>query len=323
MSQEDRTEPLVSIIIPTFNRGELLKEAINSIAEQSNYWHWEILVMDDCSTDTTAEIVEQIKLQEPRVQFFRSSAGIRKGANYCRNRGVSLARGEYVVFLDSDDLFVKDKLRRQIELLSANENLNCCVSFAELFSTDNSEIVDNVWVNKPQSSDTALEIIRKNIRWPISGPMWRKSFLGFDPFDERIQAGQDFEFHVRMALKMQKEEMVVLDAATVLVRISNTSISRNRKLDRFLEYIKGRCHLVAEVPMSVVYKRELLKSVESSYIKLKLAGYQSVELQKYEDYYREVNGGRLYKMKVFLRLNQIRKKIKNALKKNHQKDSKL
>lgn len=104
--------PFVSVIIPTYNRAYILPKAIESILAQ-NYPHIELIVVDDNSKDETPYIVSKYKLKYVRLpQNF--------GPAFARNRGIFQAKGELIAFLDSDDVFVKEKIGKQVEFLVKN-----------------------------------------------------------------------------------------------------------------------------------------------------------------------------------------------------------
>ena len=108
--------PLVSIIIPTHNRADLLPRAIKSVLSQS-YTNYEIIVVDDGSSDNTAEIVQKCA---PGTRYiYQENAG----ASTARNKGIELAKGEWIAFLDSDDEWLPDKLKLQTDLLQRNPGL--------------------------------------------------------------------------------------------------------------------------------------------------------------------------------------------------------
>lgn len=101
--------PLVSIIMPTYNCGRFIKDSIDSVLAQT-YTNWELLIVDDCSTDNTESIVRAYK--DTRIHYFRNEKN--KGAALTRNRALREAKGRYIAFLDSDDLWIPEKLERQI-----------------------------------------------------------------------------------------------------------------------------------------------------------------------------------------------------------------
>ena len=109
-----RTAPLVSVIMPAYNCGNFIAQAIQSVINQS-IPDWELLVVDDCSTDDTVEVVRRLAAQDARVRF--ASLSQNGGPAEARNAAMRRASGRYVAFLDSDDLWETDKLERQIAFM--------------------------------------------------------------------------------------------------------------------------------------------------------------------------------------------------------------
>jgi glycosyltransferase involved in cell wall biosynthesis len=106
---------LVSVIIPTYNCARYLPEAIGSVLSQT-YGNWEMIIVDDGSDDGTDSLVAG--MEEPRIRLFRHEA--RRGAAAARNTALREARGRWIAFLDSDDIWEKDKLARQLEFMESN-----------------------------------------------------------------------------------------------------------------------------------------------------------------------------------------------------------
>ena len=108
-------QELVSIIVPTYNRGNLIGETIQSVIDQS-YKNWELIIVDDGSTDDTKKRVEEFK--DTRIQFHLT---VHSGViGRVRNRGITYSKGNYIAFLDSDDLWLPNKLERQLSFLKKN-----------------------------------------------------------------------------------------------------------------------------------------------------------------------------------------------------------
>lgn len=107
---------LVSIIMPSWNTARFIEESIQSVIAQT-YTNWELLIVDDCSTDNTDEIVQPFLFDE-RIRYFKNEKN--SGAALTRNRAMREAKGEWIAFLDSDDLWVSEKLERMISFMRSN-----------------------------------------------------------------------------------------------------------------------------------------------------------------------------------------------------------
>ena len=107
-------KPLVSVIMPAYNAEKYIEEAISSVIDQS-ISEWELLVLDDCSSDRTCQIVEKFCNTDKRVKLIRNKKNL--GVAKTRNVGLDLCKGEYIAFLDSDDVWYPEKLEKQIASL--------------------------------------------------------------------------------------------------------------------------------------------------------------------------------------------------------------
>lgn len=114
MSEKNSGIPLVSVIMPAYNAERFVEEAVCSVIGQT-VLDWELLVLDDCSYDGTCAIVERLAGADNRIRLIRNQQNI--GVAKTRNRGMDLCKGQYVAFLDSDDVWHPDKLERQIALM--------------------------------------------------------------------------------------------------------------------------------------------------------------------------------------------------------------
>lgn len=119
---------LVSIIMPSYNTAQYIEKTIESVMEQT-YTNWELIIVDDCSSDNTEKIVKGIK--DERIKFFKNERN--SGAAISRNRALQLAKGRWIAFLDSDDIWVPEKLEKQIAFMEDNNIA---------FSYTNYEIID-------------------------------------------------------------------------------------------------------------------------------------------------------------------------------------
>ena len=111
---KDRNTGLVSIIVPVYNAGRFIAETIGYVQMQT-YAEWELLLVDDCSIDDSREIINQKSREDNRIRLVVQDRN--GGAAKARNRGVQEARGQYICFLDADDIWMPDKLRAELEYI--------------------------------------------------------------------------------------------------------------------------------------------------------------------------------------------------------------
>lgn len=119
-------DPVVSVIIPVFNREKLVVKAIESVIAQT-YPDWEILIIDDASTDNTAQVIRDLK--NDKISYYK----LDKNSGQCvaRNYGIKRAKGTYVAFLDSDDIWLPEKLKKQVECFEkGSDKLGCVYGYA-------------------------------------------------------------------------------------------------------------------------------------------------------------------------------------------------
>lgn len=118
---------LVSVIMPSYNTEDYIKYSIMSVINQT-YKNWELIIIDDCSNDDTDKVVSLFC--DERVVYYKNKSN--KGAAYSRNKGLRLAKGKWIAFLDSDDLWESDKLKRQIEFMKKNRVYFSYTNYSEI-----------------------------------------------------------------------------------------------------------------------------------------------------------------------------------------------
>lgn len=128
--------PLVSVIMPAYNAQVFIRESIESVLNQT-YPHWELIVIDDCSQDATPRIVNEYVHRDARVNLLRQSDN--RGPAAARNIGLEEASGEYIALLDSDDVWLPDKLARQISFMQAIKADISCTAYRRM-SADSQRI---------------------------------------------------------------------------------------------------------------------------------------------------------------------------------------
>lgn len=186
--------PKITVITPNFNKGEAVRDCVQSVLNQS-FKDWEFIFIDDGSTDDSFEIAIEAAKGDGRCVFLKNSTGI-KGANSARNMGIEKARSEFIVFLDSDDLMTENCLIDRLKDFEANRELDYIVYPMGVF---NDEIGDSNYIsNIPTDKSDLHRFLNRDIVWLISGPIWKKeSLLSLGCFDLDLHSQQDYDLHVR------------------------------------------------------------------------------------------------------------------------------
>lgn len=220
---DNHYHPLVSIITPSFNRKELIAEAAASVLAQK-YKNWEWIVVDDGSTDDSFEFVCTLAASDNRVKALKRDR-LPKGANTCRNIGITAAKGELVVFLDSDDLLSSCCLQNRVDYFAAQPELDFMV-FPVLFFNHKPDDL-RVLRSTDSEEDDLKRALRIDPICQTSGALWKKSALEkMGGWNEKLHILQDIELLIRaliLQLKYVKHLDVMPDAFT---RISGEGISR-------------------------------------------------------------------------------------------------
>ncbi len=136
-------EDLVSIVMPSYNSEKYISESIESVINQT-YKNWELLIVDDCSTDKSVLIIKKIMKCDARIKLIENNKN--KGAAHTRNNGIRSSKGRYICFLDSDDLWNKDKLTKQVNFM---KRTMCSFSYTSYEFADSNGVPSNKIVNVP------------------------------------------------------------------------------------------------------------------------------------------------------------------------------
>ncbi|MDP7297120.1 MAG: glycosyltransferase [Gammaproteobacteria bacterium] len=212
-------KPLVSVVIPAYNSSATLRETIDSVLHQS-FKDFELLVIDDGSTDTTKEIINDVR--DSRVCYFSFDNA---GPSAARNRGIELAAGQFIAFLDADDLWLPGKLAAQIDALRHNPEA------ALVFSWSDSIDESGAFLKKGNYVHLENNIYEQLIKWNFlengSTPMVRQSaLLDSGVFDEAIRLGEDWDMWLRLA---HRHPIICIPEVHVLYRVRQNSATSNVK----------------------------------------------------------------------------------------------
>ncbi|MBB5350806.1 glycosyltransferase involved in cell wall biosynthesis [Haloferula luteola] len=195
------SDQLVSVVIPAFNRERHIGRCLESVAAQTHR-PIEAIVVDDGSVDGTQAVVESLfeRFQHLGCELRLLSTGGRKGAPYARNLGAMAAKGDFVQFLDSDDLLLPEKFETELAVF---EELDLRGSPVDLVYSV-AQMVDASMRIIPMRYGSALKARASDycqLKWQTMCPLYRKAILAkIGPWDERLKKGQDFEFGIRTLL---------------------------------------------------------------------------------------------------------------------------
>jgi glycosyltransferase involved in cell wall biosynthesis len=122
-------KPLISIITPSYNAVEYIEDTLTSILSQT-YQNWELLIIDDCSSDETVALVKSFVALDKRIMLYELNTN--SGAAVARQEGIDFAKGKYIAFCDSDDTWLPAKLERQVEFMEKNKILFSCTAYEQM-----------------------------------------------------------------------------------------------------------------------------------------------------------------------------------------------
>jgi glycosyltransferase involved in cell wall biosynthesis len=189
---------MISIIIPSFNSGSYIVAALQSVLLQAHR-PLEIIVIDDGSTDDSLAVIARCAAQHP--DLIRYESGPNRGAPAARNRGLELAQGEYIKFLDADDLLLPDCLARQVAQASALPPDARAIVYGDALWTDGSGAPIPGHPHRPRrpQEDPVVHIVEQSPL--ITCPIHRRAYLEeIGGFDLTIPKGQEFDLHLRLVL---------------------------------------------------------------------------------------------------------------------------
>lgn len=210
--------PLVTIVVPVHNREDLLPETLDSVLAQT-FTDWECIVVDDHSTDNSLAVAQRYSERDPRFRAFALPEPKRYG-NAARNFGLSLARGEFVNFLDSDDLFAPSKLDLQLVEYVQNPQLDAVTCRHCVFwKNPTKDAIQAKFADQSQWLEVIWEPGARGGIWQTAGPLWRKwSILSLGGWNEELRVWQDADLHLRAILANQN--ILLSDQILLYVRSS-------------------------------------------------------------------------------------------------------
>ena len=229
---------LVSIITPTYNCGRFIGETIESVQKQT-YTNWEMIIVDDCSTDDTKNVVEKYQEQDERIKYHCLTEN--SGAAVARTKAMDLAAGQYMAFLDSDDLWMPDKLEKQLEFMQKNNYAFTSTSYQHM--TEDGKMMPKVLNAVPKTDYNRLLL-----DCPVgnSTVMYDVGKMGKFQVPDIRKRNDD-----ALWLAMLKKEKYIYGMPEIMMkyRLRKDSISRNK-----LSLVKYTWKLYREIEHLSIFK---------------------------------------------------------------------
>lgn len=207
--------PKISVVIPAYNAELTIKETIQSVQQQT-FSDFELIVINDGSTDRTLEILQSIK--EPRLRIFSYENG---GLPVARNRGISNATGEFIAFLDADDLWTPDKLELQLAALQQHPEAGVAYSWTYYIDEQGKSLFPGIRIF--YEGNVHADLLLRNFLLNGSNPLIRKQAIeSVGKFDPTLKSGEDWDFYLRLAASWL---FVVVPSYQIFYRQSSSSMS--------------------------------------------------------------------------------------------------
>ena len=252
---------MVSVIIPTYNRAHTIGETLNSLSAQV-YQDWECIIIDDGSTDQTAALMSHYVEKDPRFIFYPRPDAVSKGPNSCRNYGFTKVQGEFILWLDSDDLLMPNALHNIIP--NFKDGTDAVISKVSFTDLSTGKFLKSSVIS---SNNLIADYLTGKVSFYISGPVWRRSYLEHKTlFDPLLSNLDDWDFNLRRIY--ENPRLVYLEEAAVKYRIHADSLSQEigkanqieissefRARNRHLQILKDRDKANFKVLLEFTFER--------------------------------------------------------------------
>ena len=257
------SSPLITVILPVYNRENYLREAIQSILDQT-YKNFELLIVDDASTDNSLRVAKDF--QDPRIRIISNK--VNKGVSFSRNKGIFEAKGDLIAFMDSDDISLSDRLWKQVRILEDKKDVSICGSWLTFMST-----------GKILRAREYHEEIKCNMlifcSMSVGLVMARAEVFDDNWFDTTMRYGEDYELWSRL---IWKERMYNIQESLIMYRDHKNQLSVQNKQHQIEMDLNIRLDLFGKINYDrEKYPDDLLK---------KGLGYENnIDLKTYKIFY--------------------------------------
>ncbi len=215
----NKKQPLVTIVLPTHNGEQYLEQAIKSIQNQT-YANWELIIVDDCSTDNTNKIAQEYATDDERIQLIKNQTNIKLPASL--NKGFTEAHGEYYTWTSDDNEYYPEALEKMVEFLESNRNYG--MVYARTNVEKDGKLEPYTWCDQ---ATTAINLLEISV--PGACFLYRSSLAKeVGTYDENRFLNEDHDYWLRIFLKAKIEN---LPEILYLYRLTSTGLTNTRKLE--------------------------------------------------------------------------------------------
>ncbi|WP_430466469.1 glycosyltransferase family 2 protein [Winogradskyella ouciana] len=233
-------QALVSIIIPTFNRADLIGETLDSILAQT-YRNWECMVVDDGSKDDTKVLVDSYNSKDSRIRYYQRPNDYSPGGNGARNYGFTASKGDYIQWFDDDDVMLEHFLEEKINAFNDATDLVICSS-----TKVDSELVKIEDIDLRIRDNLYKDYVLWQFKIVTNNVLFKRSFLqNKDLFNSKILRGQESDFFSRLFFNLQNEQFKIINKPLFLYR-QHASTKTKANEDYVSRYKTSEIYIASE-----------------------------------------------------------------------------
>lgn len=297
-----KIEDIVTIIIPVYNTEKYLEKCLNSVLEQSHK-NLEIILINDGSTDNSLNICKEFQKLDNRIKIINQE---NNGVSVARNKGLDIASGEYIAFIDSDDFIEKNMIETMLNNIKKE---NADISEIDFTLTNLRDYSKKKKLKFYEVSENNASIIKlfsgSKIENIVCSKLYKKSIIGDIRFDEKLILGEDLYFNFKVLLKQHK---IVIDTRNSYYNYVIVPTSKmNKKISwKHIEYINFLENIVNEVPKDLVNFAEAKVIREKIKIFKKIIESNDFEYEEYRNkYIKEIKKYSFFKCIKYLNVKSI------------------
>ncbi len=242
--------PLVSVIMPVYNGERYLAQAVESILSQS-YSHFELIIINDGSTDSTPAILSQFMATDGRIRLLTNSKPLGKAGDLAKELGIQQAKGEYIAIMDADDVAKPQRLKQQLAYMQAHPEVFLCGAWAEYIDGDGAVFLD--WKPDTEHREIVQNLYYKNSI--IHPTFFFRNEAGNQPFYETKYTWYN-DYYTQLRLIRQGKKLANVSQVLLSYRISGNSSTQTGIKKKIHEYFQIRQEVAQYKPTrpSVVHR---------------------------------------------------------------------